>query len=300
MGNDNCVCNYCCKNISYIEQDKQLQNNVPILESGVKNIKFTTMSDISSVADLDVKPSPRNTKKEFKEFKVLKYFPRTPKKFSDDELLDKKIMKLNFGIYPYVNELSEKLNFKPFIYVEYSEGQYNSILQVGSFNFKDKNEDVSERTHIWGENNKPGIEFMEKDHKIFMKQFTILISLIQDNDNNANYATYLDLLINFPVKEDKFLTIRDILQKVDPKKDKYLLSKIENNEINCFSFCIDVIKKLKEEDYIILNKEDILDYFERVSNIMRKYKKKINDNGRFNKDIENFCKILGINKKFGS
>ena len=218
------------------------------------------------------------------------HFLRTDKEYLDDELLYKKIMKLNFGIYPCKDD-ENKLIFRAFIYVEYVNDKYNLILQVGSFDEKDKNNDVSYKAHVWGKNNRPGIEFMEKDANSFYKEFLILIRHIQPSKGKL---THYDLLLKFPLVEDRKLTLYNILDKVDPNKDKYLLTKILEGKTTCLKFCIDVIKKLKEDGYIEIDQKDASRYFNKVIDITERFKQQIKNDGSFNKDVNDFCSILGI------
>ena len=106
--------------------------------------------------------------------------------------------------------------------------------------------------------------------------------------------------MNFNIRKGKSLTVRNILEKVDPNKDKYLLKKILSGETNCFNFCIDVIKIAKEGDFIIINKDSISKYFHRVKDIIDRLKSKIAEKNKSINQIENFSRLFGINEKLGS
>ena len=232
--------------------------------------------------------------------KKLTHFMRvTEKKFSDHFLLNQIILRLKFGIYPYipVNEKSSKMFFKPFIYVEYLEEKYNLILEVGSFSKKDRDNDVSCRTHIWGEGNKPGIEYMEKCQDDFNTEFGVLINPLQDEQH---YVTFSKFLVVLPIKQEKRLTLFELLDKVDPNKNKYLMSKLESKKTNCLRFCIDVIETAKNGDYILIDEQKNLDYFERLYNITKKFKNNLENYEELNDDIKKLCSVLGVNKNFGS
>lgn len=278
-------------NITPNDQKEQEQEDSKLFYQIEKNTEDITLSEFSEDS---VKTNQKEKQKQRKCFARL-----TEKYFSDDDLLDADIIKLNFGVYPYdpKNDPPIEFSFKPFIYVECFDKNKNYLLEAGSFSKEEANQNVSAKAHNWGKDDMPGVEMMEKIDKTFAREFKHLLHPVQDINN---YGEYFEFLICFLVNKDKTLKVRKILESIDPNKDRYLLSDILEGKTNCFKFCVDVIKYVKENNYIIIDNISVTEYFDRVKEIMTRLKKQIPNCNDQLKQIEDFCSLLGIKKKFAS
>ena len=184
---------------------------------------------------------------------VQSYFCRPEKnKYTDDEILNKKIKDLYFGFHP-VYESGGKSNklvlFHPFFYASFNMKD-GAIIEYGKFGPKEKDEKDGKENHYWGND---GVVILEKSLDYYKSEYENICGTLI-GESNFKLGKWQLCLSDWGNSNRP--TIEKFLSKVDPNKQKYTKSKHNVKKNNCFHFCLDVIKTWKLKP----TKEDLRDY----------------------------------------
>ena len=166
------------------------------------------------------------------------YFYMEDKLYDDEELLNMKIIDINFGIHQTkITSGSNKgnISFHPFFYVK-----LNNKKDIGVIIQYLKIEEQSHNlTHLWEEN---GVEYLEKNKKKFELEYLNFIKKVSEIDLFID-----DWLINYNIydlQDVQITTLRDLFNKIIPKKGIWLQNKLNPLTHGCIHFCIEAIKNL--------------------------------------------------------
>lgn len=214
----------------------------------------------------------------FNEYDEQNYFLLENKIYDDEELLNMKIIEINFGIHK--TEITSgsnigNISFHPFFFVKLNNPKTIGVI-IQYLKIEEKKHNL---THFWEEN---GVEYLEKKRKNFELEYLNFIKKVSKKD-----LTIDDWLINYNIFElqtVKITTLRDLFNKIIPKKGIWLQNNLNPLTHGCIHFCIEAIKNLG----IKKEKNEIQEIKERMRNVL--------DCTKNQKYYENYCK--GFNELF--
>lgn len=139
----------------------------------------------------------------FDEYDEQNYFLLENKIYDDEELLNMKIIEINFGIHK--TEITSgsnigNISFHPFFFVKLNNPKTIGVI-IQYLKIEEKKHNL---THFWEEN---GVEYLEKKRKNFELEYLNFIKKVSKKD-----LTIDDWLINYNIFElqtVKITTLRD-------------------------------------------------------------------------------------------